>query len=397
MSEQEFALEEGQGPLVNYRVLDLGVLFAGPMIGCFLAEFGADVVKVEDPHGGDSLRHLGWDVGGTSVFWKWGGRSKRTIAIDLRTEEGQELIRQLVVEADVLIENFRPGVMESWGLSWEVLHAINPKLVMVRVSGFGQDGPYRDRSGFGTLVEAMTGYASVNGWPDGPPTLPPYGLADCTAALAGSFATTSALLWRDAAGGEGQMIDLALTDPIFSIIGSQTALYSTLGKVPERMGNRLPFQAPRGAYQCRDGSWVTLSGASGQSAKRILTAVGGEELAQDERFETNHHRLENADALDEILQDWIGRHDRDEVLKVFVEAGAPIGPVYTVADIFDDPHFQHRLLVTVPDVDAGEVVLPNVLAKFSETPGRVRGAGRGLDQDRDEVLQDWLGRSPKTD
>lgn len=381
-----------QGPLEGYRVLDLGELFAGPLIGCFLADLGADVVKVEKPGGGDSLRGFGWSKGETSLYWKFGGRNKRTITADLRTSEGQDLVRQLVQEADVLVENFRPGVMERWNLGWEELHSSNPGLVMARVSGFGQHGPYRDRPGFGTIAESMSGFAALSGWPDRPPSLPPFGLADGIAALAGAFSVVSALLWRDAHGGEGQQIDIAITDPIFSILGPQATVYGAIGVEQERSGNSTPFTSPRGAYQCSDGKWVALSGATQQVAERVFTVLGKPELLRDPRFATNKARVENSAAVDDLLQEWIGQRDRDEVIRTMEKAQCAIGPIYTISEILADEHFQSRpMFVRIPDEELGEVVVPNVFAQFSATPGLIRHGGRPVDADREDILRSWIG------
>ncbi len=380
-----------QGPLVGYRVLDLGVLFAGPLVGCFLGDYGADVVKVEPPQGGDSLRGFGWSKGDAALYWKFGARNKRTITADLRTEEGQDLVRRLAAEADVVVENFRPGRMEAWNLGWDELHELNPRLVMLRVSGFGQHGPKREQPGFGTIAESMSGFAAITGWADRPPTLPPFGLADGIAAMAGAFATVSALLWRDAHDGEGQQIDIAITDPIFSILGPQSTVYDALGIEQERTGNRTVFTVPRGAYLCSDGRWVALSGATQSVARRVFEAIGKGELFDDPRFSTNEQRVKNVDAVDELLGEWIGRHDRDEVIEVFEAAQCAIGPVYGISEILEDEHFKARpMFVRIPDDQLGEVVMPNVIAQMSATPGLVRHPGRPMDADRDEILRSWL-------
>jgi formyl-CoA transferase len=382
---------ERSGPLIHYKVLDLGVLFAAPLIGSYLADFGADVVKVERPDGGDSLRHLGVIEGCDSLPWKYTGRNKRSIAADLRTSDGQDMVRRLVAKADVVLENFRPGVMERWNLGWDDLHEINPRLVMARVSGFGQQGPYRNRPGFGTIAESMSGYASINGWPDGPPTLPPFGLADGVAALAGAFSVVSALLWRDRVSGEGQSIDIAITDPIFALLGAQATVYDKTGVVQARTGNRVAGSVPRGAYRCRDGKWVALSGSTQAIAERIFAAIGRTDLVEDPRFATNRERIKHADEVDDLLVEWISARDRAEVLEVLVASEAAVGPIYTIADILEDEHFKERpMFVRVPDAELGDVLVPNVIAHLSDTPAAMRHAGRPLDADRDSILADWL-------
>jgi crotonobetainyl-CoA:carnitine CoA-transferase CaiB-like acyl-CoA transferase len=385
-----------QGPLVGYRVLDLGVLFAGPLVGSFLADFGADVVKIERPDTGDPVRRFGWrrEQDADSVWWKYGGRNKRSVAADLRTIEGQDLVRRLAAVADVLVENFRPGVLERWGLSPDHLSQLNPRLVIARVSGFGQSGPYRDLPGFGSIAEAMTGMAEVNGWPDKPPALPSFALADGLAALTAAFSITSCLLERErSADGRGQVIDVALPEPLLSILGPQVTAYDATGTVVTRTGNRTSHAAPRGAYQCRDGRWVVLTSITQEITARVFEVLGRPELIHDDRFSDNARRIRNADELDEIIAAWIGERSREEVVERFRDAGAAVAPIYTAADVVADPHFVERqTVVRVPDeeMDRGALI-PNVIARLSRTPGAMRHAGPPLDSGRGSVLRDWLG------
>ena len=380
-----------QGPLVGLKVLDLGVLIAGPLVGCYLGDMGADVVKVERPTG-DPSRATGRHVEGVSLIWKYIGRNKRSISIDFGVEEGRQLVLDLAASADILIENFRPGTLEKWGLGWDALHAVNPRLVMARISGFGQTGPYARRSGFGTVAESMAGFTNLNGWPEGPPTLSPIALADTAAAMAATIAVLAALHRRDATG-EGEQVDISLIEPLFSYFGPQFVDYCQFGEEPKRVGNRLDFASPRGAYVCKDGKWLALSGATQITAGNIFRAIGRTELLDDPRFATNAARMKNADAVDEAIQQWASTLPRAEALDRLYETGAPVGPVYGMQDILDDPHFQERSVhVEVPDPELGAIRLPNIFARFMNAPGAIRFAGRPVNADRVSVLADWLGR-----
>ena len=314
-----------EGPLAGLRVIDAATLFAGPMVATLLGDFGADVVKVEHP-GGDSLRNLGWEKDGVSLWWAVVNRNKRAVTLKLSHDLGREALLRLVDEADVLVENFRPGTMERWGLGWEALHERNPRLVMVRVTGFGQTGPYRERAGFGTLAESMSGFAHINGHPDGPPTLPPFALADGITGLSGAFLTMAALRARDLTGGPGQMIDLAIYEPIFWILGPQAAVYDQLGVVQGRTGNRAPFTAPRNAYRSRDGVWLGLSASSQSTAERTMRLVGRPDMIGQDWFRNHAGRLRHQDELDEAIGAWVEERDAAEVVARFGEAGAAIAP-----------------------------------------------------------------------
>lgn len=384
--------DETRPPLSGLRVIDAATIFAGPLIATLLGDFGADVVKVEHPRG-DPLRQTGYRKDGVPLWWKVVGRNKRCVTLDLKQADGQDIFKRLVAGADVLIENFRPGTLESWGLGWEVLHALNPRLVMVRVTGFGQTGPYHRRPGFGTLAEAFSGFAHVTGQPDGPPTLPPFGLADGVAAQYGTFATMFALYERDAGGsGQGQFIDLSIYEPLFALLGYQPTVFDQLGVVQQRSGNRSVSNAPRNAYRTADGRWVALSSAAPAILKRLLRLTGGDAAAEDPRFRTAESRLRHVDALDAIVGGWIGRHDLDEVVAAFEQAEAAIAPVYDVAQIFDDPHYQARAdIVEVADDELGAVKMQNVFPFLSRTPGRIDHAGPRLGEHNDEILGGELG------
>jgi crotonobetainyl-CoA:carnitine CoA-transferase CaiB-like acyl-CoA transferase len=377
------------GPLEGLRVIDCATLFAGPLIATLMGDFGADVVKVEHPSG-DPLRNMGAKKEGHGLWWKTAARNKRCIALDLKRPDDAETFKALVAGADVLVENFRTGTLESWGLGWEQLSALNPRLVMVRVTGFGQTGPYARRAGFGTLAEAMSGFAHITGQPDGPPTLPPFGLADGIAAYYGCFATMFAIYERDIRGtGKGQFIDLAIYEPIFALLGPQPIIFDQLGVVQNRTGNRSVNNAPRNAYRTRDGRWVALSAAAPSIVRRVLALTGGPEAADDPRFQTNLDRIRHVEAIDAIVGGWICKRDLPEVLAVFEEVGAAIAPVYDIEQIFQDPQFVAReSIATIDDLDLGPVRMQNVFPRLSRTPGSIRFAGPRIDQHRGEILDE---------
>jgi len=381
-------------PLRRVKVLDASSILAGPTLAMMLGDFGADVIKIEHPQG-DGMRHFGYDKDGVPLFWKVVNRNKRCITLNLSKPEGQAILKDLVRDADVLIENFRPGTMERWGLGYDALAAVNPRLVMVRVSGFGQTGPLAPRPGFGTVAEAMSGFAFINGDPDGPPTLPPVGLGDTVAAHYGAFATLAALYERDAAGsGQGQVVDLSIYEPLFSACGYQTTLFDQLGVVQQRLGNKSAANAPRGVYKTRDGHWVALSAASASVTQRVLTLTGGPEAAADPRFQTARGRREHSDELDRLVGDWIAARTQEEVLDAFEQAQAVIGPVLDIAQIMSHPHFAARKdVIEIDDPELGTVKMQNVFPFLSRTPGRVRHTGGRLGEHNEAIYGDELGFS----
>jgi crotonobetainyl-CoA:carnitine CoA-transferase CaiB-like acyl-CoA transferase len=381
----------GDGPLAGIRVLDLGTVYAAPITATMLGDYGADVLKIEHPRG-DPARTHGPSKDGHGLWWKVISRNKRTATLILSHPDGREIMEQLVADADVLIENFRPGVMEKWGLGPERLLEINPDLVMLRVTGFGQTGPYAHRRAFGTLAEAMSGLAHQTGQPDGPPTLPPFGLADGVAAITGAYAVMLALYHRDAAGGGGQVIDLSLLAPLLSILGPGPSAYDQLGVVPERHGNRSTNNAPRNAYRTSDGRWVAISASATSIATRVMAVVGRPDIAEEPWFASARERVARADMLDAIVAGWIGAHDFDAVMGAFEVAGAAIAPIYDMEQLVNDPHVRATDLITsVEDDDLGSLKMQNLSFRLLGTPGRIRFSGRGPGQDTDEVFGERLG------
>lgn len=379
-------------PLRRLKVLDASTILAGPTLAMMLGDFGADVIKIEHPEG-DGMRHFGYDKDGVPLFWKVVNRNKRCVTLNFSKPGGQAILKDLVRDADVLIENFRPGTMERWGLGYEELAAVNPRLVMVRVSGFGQTGPLAPHPGFGTVAEAMSGFAFINGDPDGPPMLPPVGLGDTVAAHYGVYATMAALYERDAMGsGKGQVVDLSIYEPLFSACGYQTTLFDQTGVVQQRLGNKSAANAPRGVYRTRDGHWVALSAASASVTRRVLTLTGGPGVASDPRFQTGKGRREHSDELDRIVGDWIAARTQEEVLDAFEKAQAVVGPVLDISQIVSHPHFLARHdVIEIEDQDLGKVRMQNVFPFLSRTPGRVRHTGGGLGEHNDAVYGGELG------
>lgn len=385
MADGEQQGKKPGGPLVGLRVLDAATLFAGPLATTMMADFGADVVKIEHPKG-DPVRYHGLQKDGIGLWWKMIGRNKRTITLNLSTEPGQDVLRRLVADADVLVEGFRPGTLERWGLAPADLLAANPRLIVVRVTGFGQEGPYSKRPGFGTLAEAMSGFAAITGEPDGPPTLPPFGLADGIAALAAATATMFALQARERTG-RGQIVDMAIIEPILTVLGPQPIWFDQLGAVQERRGNRSVNNAPRNTYRTRDGRWVAISTSAQSVAERVMRLVGHPEVIDEPWFASGAERAQRAEMLDAMVGGWIAERDRDEVMRTFEAAEAAVAPIYDIRDIFEDPQYQALdTITTVPDDDLGPVRMQNVMFRLSETPGGIEWAGRALGADTEAVL-----------
>jgi crotonobetainyl-CoA:carnitine CoA-transferase CaiB-like acyl-CoA transferase len=379
------------GPLAGVRVLDLGTVYAAPITAMLLGDYGADVLKVEHPRG-DPARTHGASKDGHGLWWKVIARNKRTVTAVLSKPEGKEIVEGLVRDADVLIENFRPGVMEKWGLSPEELHEINPRLVILRVTGFGQTGPYAERRAFGTLAEAMSGFAHQTGQEDGPPTLPPFGLADGVAALTGAYGVMLALYHREANGGRGQVIDLSLLAPLLTLLGPGPSAYDQLQAVAGRHGNRSPNNAPRNAYRTKDNRWVAISASATSVATRVMTVVGRPDIAENDWFSSARERVRHADHLDGIVSEWIGAREFGEVMQAFQDAGAAIAPIYDMEQLVNDPHVKEtEMLKVVQDEHLGPLLMQNVMFRLSETPGGIRFTGRGLGRDNMDVYRERLG------
>ena len=373
------------GPLDGLVVLDLSRLVAGNMLSLQLADFGAEVLKIEDPGKGDPLRD--WRVKGISAYWKVYARNKKSVTLNLRAPEGMALLWKLIERADVLIENFRPGTLEQMGLGPDALHARRPGLVAVRISGWGQDGPYRFRPGYGTLVEGMSGFAAKNGFEDRPPVLPPLALADMVAGLYGAFAVVTAVRHRERADGKGQVIDLPLLDPIVSILGPEAALYKLTGQVPARTGSRSNTTSPRNVFPTKDGRWISISASMQGMVERLYTALGVPERIQDPRFRTNTDRVAHAEETEAPVRDFIAAHTLEEGLAFFEKHEITAAPVYGIDQFLADPHVQARQIVTeVPDADMGAMPMHAVVPRLSGTPGALRHAAPALGEHTAEVL-----------
>lgn len=372
------------GPLDGVRVLDMSRLFAGNVLTQILGDFGAEVIKVEPP-AGDTLR--GWKTKGVSTHWKIYARNKKSLGLDLRNPQATDIFLKLVPSAAILVESFRPGVLEKMGFSPEVLHAINPKLVIVRVSGWGQGGPYGQRPGFGTVIEGMSGFAAINGFDDREPVLPPMYLADGVAGSYGASAALLALREAERPDGRGQVIDLPLYDPLFALLGPQATNYRLSGQARKREGSRSSNSAPRNVYRCRDGKYVGLSGSTQTMAMRILKAIGREDMISDPRFATNADRLANVVELDAAIGDFIGRHDQAELVALMEAAEVTVGPIYDIAQIMQDPHvIEREILADYPDAELDLLPMHHVVPRLSDTPGSIRAAAPALGEHNAELL-----------
>jgi crotonobetainyl-CoA:carnitine CoA-transferase CaiB-like acyl-CoA transferase len=373
-------------PLDGVQVIDMSRLVSGNMVSLQLADFGAEVIKVEDPKKGDPLR--AWQTDGVSVHWKVYSRNKKSVALSLREARGRELLLSLAVTAQVLIENFRPGTLEAMGLGPDILHRRNPGLVIVRVSGWGQDGPYRDRPGFGTLVESMSGYAARTGFADREPALPPTALADMVAGLFGAMAVLVALREIETRGGKGQIIDLLLLDPLFSFIATEAAIYRLTGEVRERTGSRSETTSPRNVFRTKDGRYIGISASIQAMAERLFRAIGRADMITDPRFRTNTDRVRSAAACEAPIVAFIGARTLAENMAVFECAEVTAAPVYDIDQFMADPHVIAReILVDLPDTEMGQLPMHNVIPRLSETPGRLRRPAPALGEHTAEVLR----------
>jgi formyl-CoA transferase len=375
------------GPLDGIRVLELGQLIAGPFASRMLAEFGADVIKIETPVTGDPLRKWRMLHEGTSVWWAAQSRNKRSVTLNLRDPEGQEIARRLAAEADVVIENFRPGALEGWGLGWDTLHELNPKLVMLRVSGYGQTGPYRDLPGFGVIGEAMGGLRHLSGEPGRTPVRVGVSIGDSLAALHGVIGILLALRHRDQNGGKGQMIDVALYESVFNMMESLLPEYSVFGAVRQAAGSSLPGIAPSNAYRCHDGKFALIAGNGDSIFRRLMEVIERPDLGDDPALAQNDGRVANVERIDAAISAWTEQRSLDEVLAHLNEARIPAGKIYDVADIAADPHYRAReMIVDSTLADGTPVQVPGVLPKLNATPGTIRTLAPELGQHTDEVL-----------
>lgn len=379
----EFAPAQ-KGPLDGVRVLDLSRLMAGNMLTLQLADFGAEVIKVEPPTVGDTLRH--WKEQDLSVWWKVYARNKKSITLNTREPEAVEVLKKLVSDAQIMVESFRPGVLEAMGLSPEVLLAINPKLVLVRITGWGQTGPYKERPGFGTLIEGMSGFAAKNGFPDKPPALPNLGLADMVAGLTAASATVIALREAEKSGGKGQVIDVSLLEPLLSILGPDAALYKLTGRITPRTGNRTSITAPRNAYETSDQQWIVMSGSTQRMAERLFDAIDRPDLKDNPKFKTSADRVANVEELDEIIGEFILKRTLAENLAYFEKAEVTFGPINDARQVTEDMHVQEReILVELPDQDLDRIPMHNVTPRLSGTPGAIRTPAPEIGEHNDEI------------
>jgi formyl-CoA transferase len=384
-------------PLSGITVIDCGQVVAGPTIAMILGDFGAEVIKVENPQGGDQGRHFGRSKDGVPLTWKQLSRNKKTITLSLSKPAGQDLFCRLIAatQADVLIESFRAGTFERWNLGFERLRALSPGLTMIRVSGFGQTGPYKDRPGFGTLAEAMSGFAHITGQPDGPPTLPPFALADTVAAMYAAIGALLCLYRRDAnKTGRGQSIDVSLVESLYTVLSGHAVAYDQLGVPGKRTGSRTSGSAPRNVYRTKDDRWIAIAGSTQAITERLFKQMERLDLLDDPRFRTNRDRVANVEALDEIVGAWVLGRTQAECIEQLVEAEVAVAPVADFKDLADDPHLKARhTLVAIDDPELGTLRMPDVLPKLSETPGKIRFAGLPMGVHNKEIYQERLGLS----
>lgn len=389
-----FATRSDRKPLAGLRVIDAGNMVAAPFATSLLADFGADVIKIEHPKNGDGQRKLEPIKDGIPLWWKVMARNKRCVTLDLSKPEGAALFKALVRTADAVAENYRPGTLERWGLGYEELKRANRRLILLRISGFGQTGPYRDRPGFGRTAEAMSGLTNLIGEPDGPPMSPGYPLGDLIAGLFGAFAMMTALYHRDARGGEGQVIDLALYEAIFRLLNFDAIQYDQLKTVHHRTGNRVSYVAPSSTFQTSDGKYITLAASTQSIWVRLCRAIGEEKLASDPRFIDNPARVSRSEEVNRTVGDWIARHTREQVEDTFERHEVAYSPIFDIQDIFKDVHYRMReALVRVADPELGEAIVQNVVPKFSATPGSVDHLGPGLGAHNEDVFCGELGCS----
>lgn len=380
--------------LDGLRVLDLATLAAAPLVATYLGEFGAEVIKVEQPVHGDPIRSWGNQRDGVGLMWKSVSRNKRSITLDLRCAEGQDLVRRLVQRADVIIVNTRPQTLRKWGLDYESLRGVNDRIVMLHITGYGLTGPKSERPGFGTLGEAMSGFAHITGQAGGPPTLPPFMLADGVASLNAAYAVMMALYHRDVHGGPGQLIDVNLIDPLARLLEQTLLGYDQLGLVPERSGNRWDISAPRNTYQTADGRWLAMSGSSPALALRVFQAIGRDDLVRDADFSDPQRRLARALEVDDVVADWVAARTLCEAMSILEAHDVAAAPVYDITDLVDDEQLTHRgVFVSVPDAELGPMTVQAPVPRFSQASGAVGHLGPRLGEHNEQVLKELLGLS----
>jgi formyl-CoA transferase len=385
--------ESGKGPLSGVRVLELGSLVAGPYATSVMALLGATVIKVEPPGDGDPLRNWRHRLDGTSLWWLMQSRNKRSVTIDLKRPEGQDLVRRLAASCELLVENFKPGMLESWGLGWEALHAANPKLVMVRVSGFGQTGPYREKPGFGSIAEAMGGLRQLTGYPDQPPVRTGISIGDSIAALYATIGALAALRGVEVAGGEGQVVDVALTEAVFSLLESTLPEFDIFGVIRERTGATLPGIAVSNTYRTADGAYLVIAGNGDSIFKRLMTMIGRADLADDPGLRTNADRVRRDAEIDGVLNEWASRHGIDEALRLLDSAKVPASKIFDISDIATDAQFLDRGMVREFPLGDRTVKVPGIVPRLSRTPGEIEWLGPALGEHNDEILGGVLGLS----
>ncbi len=379
-------------PLAGLRVVDAATLAAGPLVATALAEFGAEVIKVEQPVFGDPLRTWGPRRDGIGLVWKSVSRNKKCVTLDMRTADGQDLLHQLLGVSDVVVLNTRLSTLARWRLDYESVHERHPDLVVLHVTGYGHGGPASDRPGFGTLAEAMSGFAAVTGQPDGPPTLPPFMLADGVAALAATYAVMMALYHRDMHGAGGQLVDVSLVEPLARLVEQATLAYDQLGAIQPRTGNRVDASAPRNTYRTCDDKWIAVSSAASSTAKAVYRAIERPDLAVLPDYVDPVPRQQRSEEIDALVADWVGRHSFGEAMKVFLAEGVAAAPVYDACELLADEHFRARgMFVSVDDDELGPVTVQSPVAVLSETPGAIKHLGRRLGADNDSVYGELLG------
>jgi crotonobetainyl-CoA:carnitine CoA-transferase CaiB-like acyl-CoA transferase len=384
-------------PLEGVKVLDVSTMIAAPFGAVLLGDFGADVIKIEMPGKGDTLRHVGPFLDHEPLRWPGLSRNKKSLTLDLRQKEGMEIFKKLVSKVDIVIENFRPGTLEKWGGGYEELKKINPNLVMIRVSGYGQTGPFREKAGFGTPATAFSGFTYLQGYPDRPPVSPPFSLTDYITGIYVAFAAVTAIYYRDVhPQGEGQMVDIALYESVFRMMEFLIAEYDKLGKIRERSPGLTGHSSPAGTFMTKDGHWVVLVTSTDSTFERLAKAMNREDLLTNEKFCTNERRLQHNDEMNQIVADWIRSMTREDLLQLLDEYGVPVSPILNIKDIFEHPHYQAREnIIEVKHPRLGKIKVPGIIPKFEKTPGTIRHIAPDLGEHNQEILRGMLGLSPE--